>query len=156
MEFFTILFQKFSKFDYFLILSHFRPRFHLNVFFSPADLNSLILDLISCLKMFYWDIWMMLVRFRTRSLQIYIYRHNRIEQTVWSSRLLSQKLSAYGLKLGDSDVGDIVMLMTLWWWVTIGDRFEMLVIFLMYEIGHQHLRLITNSFGLEHPSPTLM
>ena len=31
---------------------------------------------------------MMLVRFRTRSLQIYIYRHNRIEQTLLSSRLL--------------------------------------------------------------------
>ena len=61
--------------------------------FSPADLNSLILDLISCLKMFYWDIWMKDSRFRTRSLQIYIYRHNCIEQTVWSSRFLTQKLS---------------------------------------------------------------
>ena len=32
----------------------------------------------------------------------------------------------------------------------------MLFIFSMYLIGHQHLKLVTNTFGLQHPSPTSM
>ena len=32
----------------------------------------------------------------------------------------------------------------------------MLVIFSMCEIGHQHLKLVTNTFGLQHPSPISM
>ena len=60
----------------------------------------------------------------------------------------------------DSDVGDIVMLMTLWWWLIwdIGSRivmlatfFIMLVIFSMYLIGHQHPEPITDILNL---SPT--
>ena len=29
--------------------------------------------------------------------------------------------------------------------------FVMLAIFSMYYIGHQHLKLVTNTFGLQHP-----
>ena len=38
------------------------------------------------------------------------------------------------IQAGDSDVGDIVMLVTLWWWLIwdIGGRIIMLVIFSMY------------------------
>ena len=48
-------------------------------------------------------------------------------------------------KIGDSDVGDIVMLVTLWWWpiwdvggriIMLATFFVMLMIFLMYYIGH--------------------
>ena len=47
----------------------------------------------------------------------------------------------------DSDVGDIVMLVALWWWpiLDVGDKIIMLatflfllVIFSIYYIGHQH------------------
>ena len=67
------------------------------------------------------------------------------------------------LNFGDSDVSDIVMLVTLWWWLIwdVGCRniilatfFVMLVIFSMYQIGHEHLKPVTNTFGLQHPSPT--
>jgi len=60
---------------------------------------------------------------------------------------------------GDSDVGDIVMLVTLGLPISDnGDKFimmatffVMLVIFPMYKIGH--LKLVTNTFDLQHPSP---
>ena len=75
------------------------------------------------------------------------------------------------ISYGYSDVGDIVMLVTLWWWPIwdVGDRIIMLVIFSLCWcfsnvlnrsptswIGHQHLKLVTNSIGLQHPSPTSM
>ena len=60
--------------------------------------------------------------------------------------------------IGDSDVGDIVMLVTsLCWWLIsdVGDRiiilltfFVMLVIFLMYQIGHQYPESVTNISNL--------
>ena len=71
----------------------------------------------------------------------------------------------------DSDVGDIVMLVTLWWWLIsdVGGRIIMLAIFSLYWwfsqrinrssaswIGHQYLKFVTNTFGLQHPSPTSM
>ena len=34
--------------------------------------------------------------------------------------------------------------------------FVMLMIFSVYWICHQHLKLVTNTFGLQHPSPTSM
>ena len=52
-----------------------------------------------------------------------------------------------------------------WWWLIwdVGGRiiiwttfFVMLVIFSMYFIGHQHLKLVTNTFDLQHSSPTSM
>ena len=55
--------------------------------------------------------------------------------------------------IGDSDVGDIVMLVTLWWWLIsdVGGRiimlatfFVMSMIFSMYWIGHQHPKSVTN------------
>ena len=50
------------------------------------------------------------------------------------------------LQNGHIDVGDRnIMLATF---------FGMLVIFSMYEINHQHLKLVTNTFALQHPSPT--
>ena len=68
--------------------------------------------------------------------------------------------------IGDSDVGDIVMLATsLCWWlisdvggkiIMLATFFVMLVTFSVYKIGHQHLKIITNTFGLQHPSPTSM
>ena len=38
------------------------------------------------------------------------------------------------IHIGDSDIGDIVMLVTLWWWLIsdVGGRIIMLVIFSMY------------------------
>ena len=85
-----------------------------------------------------------------------------------------------------SDVGDslwqvsnlvTVMLVTsLCWWLYHGDRFQMLVAewlcWRLFSIcwlflnvlnrsptswfGHQHLKLVTNTSGLQHPSPTSM
>ena len=61
--------------------------------------------------------------------------------------------------VGDSDVGDIVMLVTLWWWLIldVGGRiimlatfFVMLVIFSMYY-GHHHPESVINISNL---SPT--
>jgi len=64
--------------------------------------------------------------------------------------------------LGDSDVGDIVMLVTLWWWPIwdVGGRIIMLTTFFRWWffqfiksvtidsptswIGHQHLKFVTN------------
>ena len=43
------------------------------------------------------------------------------------------------------------------WWQNhcVDDFFRFVVIFLMYYIGQQqHLKLVTNPFGLQHPSPT--
>jgi len=78
----------------------------------------------------------------------------------------------YIIRKGDIDVGDIVMLVTLWWWLIwdVGGRIIMLATFFRYVgdflnvlnwsstsgIGHQHLKLVTNTFGLQHPSPTSM
>ena len=47
---------------------------------------------------------------------------------------------------GDSDVGNIVMLVTLWWWLIsdVAGRIIMLVIFPMFQIGHQHPESLTN------------
>ena len=64
------------------------------------------------------------------------------------------------LHWGDNDVGDIVMLVTLWWWLIWDDGgriimlvtfFVVLVIFSMYQIGHQHPASVTNISNL---SPT--
>ena len=58
---------------------------------------------------------------------------------MWSSLVQLFAMTHHGL--GDSDVGDIVMLVTLWWWLTsdVGGRiiilatfFIMLAIFSMY------------------------
>ena len=42
----------------------------------------------------------------------------------------------------------------------VGDFFryigDFLNVPLRYKIGHQHLMLVTNTFGLQHPSPTFM
>ena len=67
--------------------------------------------------------------------------------------------------MGDSDVGDNGMLVTLWCWLIwdVGDFFRYLVDFLNVFnrsstswIGQQHLKLVTNTFGFQHPSPTSM
>ena len=67
--------------------------------------------------------------------------------------------------VSNRDVGEIVMLVILWWWLiwNVGDRiiklatfFVILVIFSMYQISHQHLKLVTNTFDLQHLSPTSM
>ena len=76
----------------------------------------------------------------------------------------------YWIGYGDSDVGGIVMLATLWWWLIwdvttcrwqnhyVGDFFRYVGDFLNVlrctfnrsptsRIGHQHLKLVTNTFG---------
>ena len=73
---------------------------------------------------------------------------------------------------GDRDVDDIVMLVTLWWWLIsdVGGRINSQMLTFRYVadflnvlnrsprswIGHQHPKVITNTFGLQHPSPTSM
>ena len=66
----------------------------------------------------------------------------------------------FNFRIGDSDVGDIVMLVTLWWWLIwdVGGRIIMLATFfvvfnrsLTCWIGHQHPESITNISNL---SPT--
>ena len=54
--------------------------------------------------------------------------------------------------MGDSDVGDIVMLVTLWWWLIsdVDGRIFMLATFFRYD-GHQHPESVTNISNL---SPT--
>ena len=71
---------------------------------------------------------------------------------------------SFGTRMGDSDVGDIVMLMTLWWWriSDFGGNFFRYVcdfhnVFNQSPaswIGNQHLKLVTNTFCLRYPSPT--
>ena len=58
----------------------------------------------------------------------------------------------------------VMMVTTSCWWSYDGNRFKlvteslcwrlfvMLVIFSMYLIGYQHLKLVTNTFCLQHPS----
>ena len=69
------------------------------------------------------------------------------------------RLSWWAIIDGDSDVGDNVILVTSRWWLflDVGERivmlttcFVMLVIFSMYQIGHKHLKVVTNTFGLQH------
>ena len=74
----------------------------------------------------------------------------------------------FGIRfLCNSDVGDIVMLVTLWWRLIwdVGRRIIMLAtFFVMFSnlfnrsptswIGHQHLKLVANTFDLQNPSPT--
>ena len=70
---------------------------------------------------------------------------------------------------GDSDVGDIFMLVTLRWWLIsdvggrnimffryVGDFLNVLNRSATTWIDHQHFKLVTNTFGLQHPSPTSM
>ena len=47
------------------------------------------------------------------------------------NKFLKKFITCHAKKLGDSDVGDIVMLMTLWCWPIwdVGDRIIMLVTF---------------------------
>ena len=63
---------------------------------------------------------------------------------------------------GDSDVGA-----TLCWWFHDCNRLKMLVTEILFwrlfllcrwflQIGFQHLKLVTNTFCLQHPSPRLM
>ena len=61
-----------------------------------------------------------------------------------------------------------LMLVTLWWWLIsgFGSRIIMLATFIVGDflnlinrsswglMTHQHLKLVTNTFGLQHPSPT--
>ena len=90
---------------------------------------------------------------------------------VFSEQIKTQSVFLKSNKNGYSDVGDNVMSVTLWWWqiLDIGDRFNMLgTIFVMLvilsvsnwsprsKIGHQHLKVVTNTFRLQHPSPTSM
>ena len=70
--------------------------------------------------------------------------------------------------VGDSDVGDIVMLVTLWWWPIwqnhyvsdffryVGDFSNILNRSSTSSIGHQYLKLVTITFGLQHPTSTSM
>ena len=59
--------------------------------------------------------------------------------------------------LGESDVGDIVMLLTLWWWMIsdVSGRIIMLAIFfvmlMIFSIVHQHPESVNNISNL---SPT--
>ena len=61
-------------------------------------------------------------------------------------------------------VGDFMMVTDLrCWWQNhyVGDFFRYVGDFLSVwkfhnEIGHQHLKLVTNTFGHQHPSPTSM
>ena len=51
---------------------------------------------------------------------------------------------------GDSDVGDIAMLMTLWWWLTwnVGDRIIMLATFLSCSCFFQCIKSVINVSNL--------
>ena len=42
------------------------------------------------------------------------------------------------------------------WWQNhyVGDFFRYVGDFAMYKIGPQHFKLVTNTFGLQHASPT--
>ena len=53
---------------------------------------------------------------------------------------------------GDSDVGDIAMLVTLWWWLiwNVGDRIIMLATFFSCSCFFN----VTNTFGPQQQSPT--
>ena len=84
-------------------------------------------------------------------------------ESPWKLRRYSQQsvwwLKSYGNSssrnsTGDSDVGDIVMLVTLWWWLIwdVGGRIimlatfcVMLVIFSMYEIGMYETNILNRS-----------
>ena len=69
--------------------------------------------------------------------------------------LRSAKKCTHKKLKGDSDVGDIVMMVTdsRCWWQNHYDgdfiRYDLL-------IGHQNLKPVNNTFGLQHPSPTSM
>jgi len=77
--------------------------------------------------------------------------------TMVSSTFLLEWIIPWGINIGDSDVGDIVKLLTsLSWWLYDGNWFTilvveslcwrlfvMLVIFSMYWIGHQHPESVT-------------
>ena len=70
---------------------------------------------------------------------------------------------------GDCDVANIMLVTTLRWRpiLDVGDITNMLVIFFVILVifhvlnrspaswfGHQHLKVVTHTFGLQHPSPT--
>ena len=74
-----------------------------------------------------------------------------------------------------SNLVTVMLVTSLCWWLYDGDWFQMLVAeslcwrpFSSWSflnvlnqsptswIGHQHLKLVTNTFGLQHPSPTSM
>ena len=69
-------------------------------------------------------------------------------------------------QFGDSDVSDFMMMTDFrcrWQNHYVGDFFRYVGDFLNLLnrsptscIGHQHLKLVTNTFGLQHPSPTSM
>ena len=57
----------------------------------------------------------------------------------------------------------VMLVTTIYWLFDDGERFKMLVTesicwwrFSLYYIGHKHLKLVTNTFRLQHPSPTSM
>ena len=58
----------------------------------------------------------------------------------------------------------VMLVASLCWWLNGGDWFQMLVTgslcwrlcSLWWWFGHQHLKLVTNTFGLQRPSPTSM
>ena len=64
--------------------------------------------------------------------------------------------------IGRSPTVTVTLVTSLIRWLYDGDCIQMLMadslswIFSLYLIGHQHLKLVTNTFHLQHPSPTLM
>ena len=72
-------------------------------------------------------------------------------------KIIIQQIEGGTIFLRNSDVGDFMMV------ADFGDRlimmasfFIIMVIFLMHKIGHQHPKVVTNTFGLQNPLPTLM
>ena len=65
---------------------------------------------------------------------------------------LSPKSLSFQYISGDSDVTDII-LVTLWW-LRYWWQNQYVGYFPKYWIGHQHLKLVTNTFHLQQPSPT--
>ena len=113
---------------------------------------------------------------RTMSAAIFSIAYRSAIREMLCPKLVRSDQRTTGI-VGDSDVGDIGMLVTsVCWWLYDGDLFKMLVAeslcwwfsqciksvtnilnqSLTSWIGHQHLKLVNNTFGLQHPSPTSM
>ena len=78
-------------------------------------------------------------------------------------RIIQPDIHEYSWTAPEINLVTVMLMTSLCWWLYVGDFFRYGGDFFNVLnrsptswIGHQHLKLVTNTFGLQHPSPTSM
>ena len=168
-----VLFEKKFPNDFFWSQSNksFKTIYTFHIYFPVKPMCTIFSD--DCEILLWWVFYLVSLKINSRLEYRKNYRTiNYYFSKSYKGRLYESAWRNFCLSPGDSNVGDIVMLVTLWWWLIsdvgwqnhyVGDFFRYVGDFFNVSnrsptswIGHQHLKLVTNTFDLQHPSPTSM